>query len=154
MAAAFATGDMWVSLGNGRAAESSYRAVERQAMADGNATLAMLATLRRVGLAKARRDISSATHLLAEAEARPAAGDPALRSVLQVVRLRLAAQRDDDGQVDRLVREIGHATSTRPVLIWGPPYEPTAGAAARDAAAKFDLINPVAARSGDLNPIQ
>ncbi|MES3151862.1 hypothetical protein [Sphingomonas faeni] len=154
IAAAFATGDMWLSLGNGRAAESSYRAVERQAMADGNATLAMLATLRRVGLANARRDISGATRLLAEAEARPAAADPALRSVLQVVRLRLAAQRADNGQVDRLVREIGHATSTRPVLIWGPPYEPTALAAAREDAAKFDLINPVPTRSGDLNPIQ
>ncbi len=154
MAAAFATGDMWVSLGNGRAAESSYRAVERQAMADGNATLAMLATLRRVGLANARNDPAGAARLLAEAEARPAAADPALRSVLQVVRLRIAAQRADDDQVDRLVREIGHDTATRPVLIWGPPYEPTAQAAARDAAAKFDFLNPVPPRSSDLNPIQ
>ncbi len=154
MAAAFATGDMWVSLGNGRAAESSYRAVERQAMADGNATLAILATLRRVGLAKARNDPAGAARLLAEANARPAAADPVLRSVLQVVRLRIAAQQADDGQVDRLVREISHDTATRPVLIWGPPYEPTAQAAARDAAAKFDLLNPVPPRSSDLNPIQ
>ncbi|MEG8033210.1 hypothetical protein QP179_17385 [Sphingomonas aurantiaca] len=130
-AAAFATGDMWVSLGNGRAAESSYRAVERQALASGDATLAMLATLRRVGLANARRDPAGATRLLAEAEARPAAADPSLRSVLQVVRLRLAAKRADDAAVDRLVRDIGHETSARPILIWSPPYEPSAQASAR-----------------------
>ena len=153
-AAAFATGDMWLALRDGRTAELSYRAVERQALADGNATLAMLATLRRAELANARNDPAGAARLLAEAEARPAATDPALRSVSRVVRLRLAAQRADDGQVDRLVREIGHDTTTRPVLIWGPPYEPTAEAAARDAAAKFDLRNPVSARSSDVGSIQ
>ena len=153
-AAAFATGDMWVSLGNGRAAESSYRAVERQALANGDATLAMLATLRRVGLANARRDPAGATRLLAEAEARPAAADPALRSVLQVVRLRLAAKRADDAAVDRLVRDIGHETSARPILIWSPPYEPTAQASAREDAAKFGSVDPVPVRSSDVDPMQ
>lgn len=153
-AAAFATGDMWVSLGNGRAAESSYRAVERQALANGDATLAMLATLRRVGLANARRDPAGATRLLAEAEARPAAADPALRSVLQVVRLRLAAKRDDNGQIDRLVGEIGQAATARPVLIWSPPYEPTAQAAARAAAARFGETDPVSIATSDPLPIQ
>ncbi|RZM33572.1 MAG: hypothetical protein EOP67_21660 [Sphingomonas sp.] len=151
--AAFATGDMWLALHDGRTAEISYRAVERQALADGNATLAMLATLRRAELANARRDPAGAARLVAEAEARPGAADPALRSAVQVVRLRLAAQRADDGEVDRLVSEIGLATSSHPVLIWAPPYEPTAQAAARDAAAKFDLVNPVPARSSDSDPV-
>lgn len=154
IAVAFTTGDMWVMLNNGEAADSSYRAVEQRALAHGNATLAMLATLRRVGLASAQGYPVKAARLMAEAEARPVAADPDLRAVLRVVRLRLAARRADDGQVDQLVEEIGHDVSTQPVLIWAPPYEPTALAAARDAARKFDLVDPVAPTSGEFDPVK
>jgi hypothetical protein len=154
VAAAFATGDMWVSMRNGRAAEISYRTIERQALADGNAALALQATLHRVGLANARGDTAGAARLMAEAEARPIAAHPKLRAVLQVVRLRLAAGRKDDTQIDQLVRAIGHDGSTRPTLVWAPPYESTGIAAAQEAAAKFDLRNPVPARSSDVDPIQ
>ncbi|MES3092479.1 hypothetical protein QTN93_01795 [Sphingomonas aerolata] len=91
VAAAFATGDMWLAMRKGRSAEISYKAVERQALADGNAVLALQATLRRVRLANARGDTAGAARLMAEAEARPIAADPKLRNLLQVVRLRLAA---------------------------------------------------------------
>jgi hypothetical protein len=154
VAAAFATGDMWVSMRNGRAAEISYRTIERQALADGNAALALQATLRRVGLTNARGDTAGAARLMAEAEARPIAAHPKLRAVLQVVRLRLAAGRKDDTQIDQLVRAIGHDGSTRPTLVWALPYESTGIAAAQEAAAKFDLRNPVPARSSDVDPIQ
>jgi hypothetical protein len=154
VAAAFATGDMWVSMRNGRAAEISYRTIERQALAEGNAALALQATLRRVGLANARGDTAGAARLMAEAEARPIAAHPKLRAVLQVVRLRLAAGRQDDTQIDQLVRAIGHDGSTRPTLVWAPPYGSTGIAAAQEAAAKFDLRNPVPARSSDVDPIQ
>jgi len=154
VAAAFATGDMWVSMRNGRAAEISYRTIERQALADGNAALALQATLRRVGLANLRGDTAGAARLMAEAEARPIAAHPKLRAVLQVVRLRLAAGRKDDTQIDQLVRAIGHDGSTQPTLVWAPPYESTGIAAAQEAAAKFDLRNPVPARSSDVDPIQ
>lgn len=154
VAVAFTTGDMWVMLNKGEAADSSYHAVEQRALAQGNATLAMLATLRRVGLASAQGYPDKAARLMAEAEARPAAADPALRAVLQVVRLRLAARRTENGKVDQLVEEIGHDVSTQPVLIWAPPYEPTAQAAARDAALKFDAIDPVAPTSGEFDPVK
>lgn len=153
-AVAFATGDMWVALHNGEAADSSYRAVEHRALATGDATLAMVATLRRVGLANALGYPDKAAILMAEAEARPAAADPTLRSVLQVVRLRLAARRSDDGQVDRLVREIGRDASTTPVLVWAPPYEVNALAAARAEAQKFGGPDPVAVATSDPSPIQ
>ncbi len=154
VAVAFTTGDMWVMLNKGEAAESSYHAVEQRALAQRNATLAMLATLRRVGLASAQGYPDKAARLMAEAEARPAAADPALRTVLQVVRLRLAARRTENGKVDQLVKEIGHDVSTQPVLIWAPPYEPTAQASARDAALKFDAIDPVAPTSGEFDPVK
>jgi hypothetical protein len=154
VAAAFATGDMWLGMRNGQAAEISYRTIERQALADGNAALALQATLRRVGLASARGDTAGAARLMAEAEARPIAADPKLRAVLQVVQLRLAAGRKDDTQINQLVRAIGHDGPTRPTLIWAPPYESTGIAAAQEEAAKFDLRNPVPARSSDVDPIQ
>lgn len=154
VAVAFTTGDMWVMLNKGEAADSSYHAVEQRALAQGNATLAMLATLRRVGLASAQGYPDKAARLMAEAEARPAAADPALRTGLQVVRLRLAARRTENGKVDQLVKEIGHDVSTQPVLIWAPPYEPTAQASARDAALKFDAIDPVAPTSGEFDPVK
>ena len=152
--AAFAIGDMWLGLRNPQAAEIAYRSVERQALAAGNAPLALQATLRRVGLANARGDTASAERLMAEAEARPIAADPKLRAALQVAGLRLAAGRKDDRQIDRLVKAIGRDGSTRPTLIWAPPYEPSASAAALNTAAKFDRINPFPARSSDLDPIQ
>jgi hypothetical protein len=136
VAAAFATGDMWLGMRNGQAAEISYR------------------TMRRVGLASARGDTAGAARLMAEAEARPIAADPKLRAVLQVVQLRLAAGRKDDTQINQLVRAIGHDGPTRPTLIWAPPYESTGIAAAQEEAAKFDLRNPVPARSSDVDPIQ
>ena len=151
---AFATGDMWLQMGNRRIAENSYRTVERQALADGNAVLALQATLRRVGLANARGNTAGAARLMAEAQARPIAADPNLRAVLQVARLRLAAGQRDDAQIDQLVRAIGHDGVTRPALIWAPPYEPTAIAAAQDAAAQTDLINLSSARSTGVGPIQ
>jgi len=154
VAATFATGDMWLEIGKGRTAEISYKTVEREASANGNAVLALQATLRRVRLANARGDTAGAARLMAEAEARPIAADPKLRAVLQVVRLRLAAGRKDDTQIDQLVRAIGHYGSTRPTLIWAPSYESTGIAAAQEAAAKFDLRNPVPARSSDVDPIQ
>lgn len=152
-AVALTTGDMWVALHNGDAADSSYRAVEHRALAQGDATLAMVAALRRVGLASASGYPEKAAQLMAEAEARPAAADPALRPVLQVVRLRLAARQSDDGQVDRLVREIGHDASTTPVLVWAPPYEPSALPAARAEAQKFGGADPVAMATSDPAPV-
>ncbi len=154
LAAAFATGDMWAQLGNARSAELSYHAVERQALQHGNTILALQAVLRRVGLANAHGDTAGAARLMTEAEARPDASDPTLRTAMQVVRLRLAAKRADDGQVDRLVRAIGHDASTRPVLIWAPPYKPTAEMAAKINTAKFDVIDPIPTRPSDYGPIQ
>ncbi len=154
VAAAFAPGDMWLGLRNGRSAEISYRTVEREALAEGNAVLALQATLRRVGLANARGDTAGAARLMADAEARPIAVDRKLRSVLQVVRLRLAAEQKDDQQIDKLVKAISQDGLTRPTLIWAPPYEVSGGAAALDEAAKFDMSNPDPARSSDVDPIQ
>ena len=75
-------------------------------------------------------------------------------NLLQVVRLRLAAGQKDTAQIDQLVRAIGRDGSPRPELVWAPPYRPTALAAAQDEARKFDLRNPVRARSSDVDPIQ
>ncbi|HEX8412286.1 MAG TPA: hypothetical protein VF637_00160, partial [Sphingomicrobium sp.] len=68
--------------------------------------------------------------------------------------LRLAAGQNDDTRIDQLVRAIGHDGVIRPALIWAPPYEPTAIAAAQDAAAKNGLANPISAGSTGVGPIQ
>lgn len=152
--AALAIGDMWLGLRNPDNAEQSYRSVERQALAEGNAPLALQATLRRIGLANARGDSASAERLMAEAEARPIAADPKLRAALQVAGLRLAAWRKDDRQIDRLVKAIGRDGSIRPTLVWAPPYEPTAATAALDEARKFSPVDPFPAKSSDVDPVR
>lgn len=152
--AMFAIGDMWLGKHDADNAEISYKTVERHALAEGNASLALQATLRRVGLANARGDTAGAARLMAEAEARPIANDPKLRTALQVVRLRLAAGRKDNAQIDKMVRTIGHEGASGPALIWAPPYKLTEIAAAQKAAAKFDTFNPFPARSTDVDPIE
>lgn len=153
-AAAFATGDMWLELGNPRSADAAYAAAERRARDIGDQRSILLAGLRRVGLAAARGDVGRATRMLMAVKADPAAADPALQAVIRVVALRMAVQAADDATVDRLVSDIGHADGSQPQLIWQPAYPVDPERAARQDARKFGDKEPTMTTSADLGTIQ
>lgn len=148
-------GDMWTKLGNIPAADAAYRAAERQARSRGQTIAALSAALRRVWLATLMGRQSEANRLLNEVVADPAAQDPAIRAIVPVVRLRLAAKGADDAETSRLIAALpkGDAKAL-PILVWSPPYKETASASAEDAALRFGRISPSAPRSSELDPIQ
>ena len=152
--APLAVGDMWVKLGHTQNAMSTYTAAEQDAQRAGDVRGALMARMRRIGLAAALEDLPQARRLLREAAAGPAASDPAFRPVLKVMALRLAARGANDATLDRIVREIGHATESAPALIWEPRYAPSGETAARDHARQFGSPDPTAPASSDAGVIQ
>jgi len=154
VAAAPALGDMWVSLGHGQQADATYRAAERDALRAGQDRAAFLIAMKRISLASATRQTARAQRLLDELEARPAAQEPALRSVLRVVRFRIAARDADDAEMTRLVAAIGRSQADVPTLVWSPPYPSESSAAANAVARRFNAIDPFPSRSGDLDGVQ
>ncbi|WP_242097912.1 hypothetical protein [Sphingomonas sp. CROZ-RG-20F-R02-07] len=150
--AAFATGDMWMKLRDFRNAEQAYAAVEHRATAAGQNRIAILAAMRRIGLVGGDANGATANAMLAKLEARPGADDPTIRPAMRVLRLRIAARGGDDSQIDAIVRDIGHDQSTRPVLIWAPPYPETGEAAARDDERRFSFRDPASPQSSENSP--
>jgi len=147
-------GDMWIKLGQPSTAADVYETSERHATAAGDIRGALVARLRRAWLAAAMRDQAKARRLLREATAWPAVSDPALHALLRVAELRIAVQSADTGSIDRLVREIGHAATTQPVLIWAPPYGLSASAVSARNARQFGDVDAMAARSSDIGAIE
>lgn len=153
-AALFATGDMWLELGNPRSADAAYAMAERQARDIGDQRGTLLAGLRRVGLAAARGDGTRAARMLRAIKDDPAAADPAMQTVIRVVALRIAARAADDATMERLVADIGHEDGTPPQLIWQPDYPIDPERAARQDARKLGDQEPTTTTSADLGTIQ
>lgn len=154
VAAAPALGDMWLSLGDGRQADATYRAAEQDAQRAGQARAAFLIAIKRIALASATGRAALANRILDDVEARPVAQDPALQSVLRIVRFRIAARDADDAEMIRLVAAIGRSQADMPTLIWSPPYPVSAAAAANTVSRRFTAVDPIQARSGDLDGVQ
>ncbi|MFD1951987.1 hypothetical protein ACFSGX_14535 [Sphingomonas arantia] len=148
-----ALGDMWITVGEYGQADKVFAAIERRQADAGNDRAAMKASINRIWLAAARGQDDRATAMLAALEVRPAAADPTIRPALRVLRLRLVARGTDDGQVDRLIADLAREPMTRPALISGPPYAPTAGAAAENAARRFSDVNMSASLSSEVGRI-
>lgn len=146
-------GDMWLKLGNSGQAERAYRGVERDATAAGRSSLAVMAVIRRAVLASGLGQYAQAGALIDAVAARQTTLDPAIRAVLPVVRLRLAAKRADDHAVDALVAGLRSDRAGAPVLVWAPPYAQTAAVEADRQARQFNEISPVAARSNEYSPV-
>ena len=153
-ASATALGDMWIKLGRYRQAESTFRGIEEQALAEGQAYPAMMAGMKRVWLAGALGKMRDARMMLDALERRPIAQEPGFRTALRVVRLRLAVRAGDDAEITRLAETIGTDQGGPPVLIWQPSYPGSAAVEANNSARTFDLVDAVPINSSDLASIQ
>ncbi|AYO76766.1 tetratricopeptide repeat protein [Sphingobium yanoikuyae] len=153
-ASATALGDMWIKLGRYRQAESTFRGIEEQALAEGQAYPAMMAGMKRVWLAGALGKAREASAMLDALEQRSIAQEPAFRTALRVVRLRLAVRAGDDAEITRLAGMIGTDQGGPPVLVWQPSYPGSAAVEANNSARTFDLVDAVPVNSSDLASIQ
>lgn len=154
VAAATATGDMWINLGNYRQADATFAAVERDALARGSERSAMLAGMKRAWLAQARGRSGLAIAMLDALEKRPLAQVAGFQTALRVLRIRLTARRSSEAQITKLIEEVGSSQGADPVLIWSPPYEMDAVSTANANARKFDLVDAVDTRGSDLSGIR
>jgi len=157
VSAATALGDMWLKLGNYRQADLVYRSVEQDALATGQDQPAMLAGMKRVWLASTMQRTSAALSKLRELEARPLARQQGFGTALRVLRLRMRARDASDEEMQELAGLVGQGQGTDPILIWAPPYEQDAAAAASDARAlarRFGEEDPLRIRSSDVGAIQ
>jgi len=136
-AAAVALGDMWIKLRNYRQAEIEFRSIEKEALGAGLARGAMLAGMKRAWLASAVGEQARAMRLMDGLGSRPIASDPAFRTALRVLRVRISAREADDVEMAKLAGELGQGQGSGPVLIWAPPLDPDPTAAANYAARKF-----------------
>ena len=152
-AAATALGDMWIKLRDYRQAETTFRGIEEEALAQGQPYAAMMAGMKRVWLAAARGRAREATAMLDKLEQRPIAQEPGFRTALRVVRLRLAVRAGDDATITRLAGTIGAEQGGPPVLIWQPSYSDSV-AEARNNARAFGGVDAMEPRGADLAPIQ
>ncbi len=153
-ASATALGDMWIKLGRYRQAESTFRGIEEQALAEGQAYPAMMAGMKRVWLAGALGKVREARAMLDALERRSIAQEPGFRTALRVVRLRLAVRAGDDAEITRLAGTIGTNQDGPPVLIWQPSYPGDAAAEANNNARAFGNADVMPVNSSDLASIQ
>ncbi|WP_313230783.1 tetratricopeptide repeat protein [Sphingobium yanoikuyae] len=153
-ASATALGDMWIKLGRYRQAESTFRGIEKQALAEGQAYPAMMAGMKRAWLAGALGKMREARAMLDALEQRQIAQEPGFRTALRVVRLRLAVRAGDEAEITRLAGTIAADKDTPPILIWQPPYPSDAIAEANNNARAFGGVDVLPVRSSDVASIQ
>lgn len=127
-AAALAVGEMWQRLENPQEAEREFERVEQQALTAGDNGLALRARLLRARSQFIQGQRADAQALLASASTMPGAGEPTARAAIKAMRVRLAVEAGDRGEIDAAVRELSGATGVagRPALVWAPPYPLTA----------------------------
>ncbi|MFZ2996803.1 tetratricopeptide repeat protein [Sphingobium sp.] len=154
VSAATELGDMWIKLGNYRQADATFEAVERDALTHGSERSAMLAGMKRAWLAEARGRSEQAVAMLDALEKRPLAQDAGFRTALRVLRIRLTARRAKDGEIDKLIAQVGDGQGASPVLIWSPPYGMDAVSTANANARAFGAPDPIVTGSSDLNGVR
>jgi len=152
-AAALATGDMWLSLGETRNALRIYARVEERAREAGDARGELLAVARRAWVTALRGETGEARGMIRAAATTPAARDPQLRAILQVIELRIAARDADGATVDALIAQLGDVAAA-PTLLISPAYEPAPDQAAQRAAARFGELQPFPTRPSDYSGIR
>jgi hypothetical protein len=141
VSASTALGDMWIKDGNYHQAVSTFRGIERAALAAGEERSAVLAGMKLALLSAMTGQVSAANRKLDELEARPIAAQPGFATALNVVRLRVATRNGDEAEITRRIRELGGTGGAGPVLIWAPSYARDAIAEAR--ALRQTYLDPV-----------
>jgi|GEM_PF-597415 len=149
-----ALGDMWMKMGDLRNAKAAYKRAQDAGTKFGQHVTALSARLRLFTLANEQGRSSEASVLLDEIARSPIAQSSDVQAIIPAFRLRLAATRADKAEIDRQIDAMARTRyGQRPIVIWNPPLEPTALAAAEDHAKKFGDINRSAARSMDITSL-
>lgn len=160
--AAVAYGEMWSRLGKPREAERAYAQAASKAIAAGSNDVAVRALLAQARARHRRGDRSGAAAALASAEALASSNPARIRGAIAVMRARLAATESKGATVDDLASGLGDTGLSRPVLVWAPPYQPTARDSAQfersralnAGASPGELFADVGVKSSDLNPVR
>lgn len=133
-----ALGDMWMKLGEFQMAGTSYDTAERHARELKQERTAVSADIRRTWLAVAQRRPEQARAIMARIEQSPLATDQQVRSILPVIRMRVAVAEKDEAAIDRLVTRLaGQDVGGAPRLIWSPPSRMTAAQSASKTAQRW-----------------
>lgn len=142
ISAGHAFGDMYLKLGNPRAAETAFNEAEKRAKAAGSERSAMGMALRRAWIATVTGNRGDARRILAEVAARPIARDPAMATVLRVMQVRIAVHGGDEAQIASALRGLSIRQGEQPILLWGPAFPVDSTAAANADARKFSVPEP------------
>ena len=133
-----ALGDMWMKLREFQVAGTVYDTAERHARELKHERTAVSAAIRRAWLAVALRRPEQARAIMARVEQSPLATDPQVRSVLPVIRMRVAVADKDEAAIDRLVSRLaGQDAAGAPRLVWSPPLQMTAAQSASKTAQRW-----------------
>jgi len=153
--AELALGDMWMKVGDLRNAKAAYERAQQTGTKFGQPVTALSAGFRLFTLANEQGQYAEASLLLDEIARSSTAQSADVQAIIPAFRLRLAAKRADKAKIDRQIAAMARTRhGQRPIVIWNPPLEPTAGAAAEDHAKKSGDINRSAARSMDITSLQ
>jgi len=132
-----AFGDNMVGQGRDSLAEAIYGRVQRKASETGQVALAAEAAMRRAQLALASGRDQEATRRADEAVALAGVDNRQMVEAREIVRMRIARGRGQDGAVDALAARLRQSASEQPKLLFAPPVEnisPTRFGMERDPA--------------------
>ena len=147
-------GDMWMKLNQPRRAEIAFRSAEQQALRSGIEPAILRAGIKRAWYYASVNKMTDALSKIDEIEARPGANDPDVQTVLQVLRLRIAARDANDAKIDELITRVSSSEQKDPVLLWAPDYEREALAEGAATALRLGYPLPVQTQSSDYSRIQ
>ena len=147
-------GDMWMKLNQPRRAEIAFRSAEQQALRSGIEPAILRAGIKRAWYYASVNKMTDALSKIDEIEARPGANDPDVQTVLQVLRLRIAARDANDAKIDELITRVSSSEQKDPVLLWAPDYEREALAEGAATALRLGYPIPVQTQSSDYSRIQ
>lgn len=133
-AADMALGDMWMKLDNWQQADLAYKQAQQTAEAQGNATAAVSAGIRRAYVAAKQSDLRRADAILDEVAASQSAQEPGVQRAIEVARLQLVARRDDDAAVQAQAAKISGEPGAEPILYAAKPAPESASAVAERTA--------------------
>lgn len=135
-------GDMLVRLGEARAADDAYRAVQARSVEAGQPRLAAELAFRRAWLALSVRNYDRALALGEDAKTLAGRDDRGIAAMINVLATRVAVARGDETAVDRLVAELRTTPGAKPVLISSQPYPPVGAGTPTETGRAYDTGNP------------
>lgn len=114
-------GDSWLERGNRWQAMEIYSAAQRNYAAQGHATLASIAGLRRAAVYVSEREAAQAERELAAVPVMPDGQDGVVEQLRAVLAARIGAIRGDDTGVEQLIAVLRTNPAEPPLLLAAPP---------------------------------